>query len=177
MTPDRSKIIYQGDWERGRMHGSGSYFYHKDLYLGGGGEYVGDFRENLRHGRGYVLWTLVMNYANWRLSTHTLSAALFYSIYTFPDGSIYEGQWKENTPNGWGLFKWPDGSLYEGMWTKGRRHGNSGTLIVSDGFRYEGAWVDNAMEGRGIATVSLSTNASMFVSKLFVVISIVFFHL
>lgn len=52
MTSDRSKIIYQGDWERGRMHGSGSYFYHKDLYFGGGGEYVGDFRENLRHGRG-----------------------------------------------------------------------------------------------------------------------------
>ena len=59
-------------------------------------------------------------------------------------------------PNGWGLFRWPDGSsLYEGFWKNGCRHGNSGTLIVEDGFRYEGAWVDNAMEGRGIATVSM----------------------
>jgi hypothetical protein len=77
-----------------------------------------------------------------------------FSKYTFPDGSTYEGEWKENAPNGWGLFRWTDGSLYEGFWSKGCRHGNIGTLIVSDGFRYEGAWVDNAMEGRGVATVS-----------------------
>lgn len=59
MTPDRSKIIYQGDWERGRMHGTGSYYYHKDVSLGGVdisgkemGHYVGEFRENQRNGRG-----------------------------------------------------------------------------------------------------------------------------
>lgn len=52
MTPDRSKIIYEGDWERGRMHGSGSYSYHKDLFSGGVGHYVGEFRENLRSGKG-----------------------------------------------------------------------------------------------------------------------------
>jgi hypothetical protein len=60
MTPDRSKIIYQGDWERGRMHGTGSYYYYRDVSLGGGsfglgkemGHYVGEFRENLRNGRG-----------------------------------------------------------------------------------------------------------------------------
>ncbi len=57
-------------------------------------------------------------------------------------------------PNGWGVFRWPDNSVFQGFWKDGRRHGNSGTLIVSDGFRYEGAWVDNAMEGRGVATVS-----------------------
>jgi hypothetical protein len=59
MTPDRSKIIYQGDWERGRMHGTGSYYYHKDVSLGGVdilgkemGHSVGEFRENQRNGRG-----------------------------------------------------------------------------------------------------------------------------
>ena len=52
MTPDRSKMIYEGDWERGRMHGSGSYSYHKDLFSGGVGHYVGEFRENLRSGKG-----------------------------------------------------------------------------------------------------------------------------
>ena len=50
----------------------------------------------------------------------------------------------------------------KGFWKNGRRHGNSGTLIVSDGFRYEGAWVENAMEGRGVATVSHESNTYAF---------------
>ena len=29
----------------------------------------------------------------------------FVSTYTFPDGSSYDGEWKENIPNGWGLFR------------------------------------------------------------------------
>eukprot|EP00804_Cyclotella_cryptica_P028642 CCRYP_008164-RA/>CCRYP_008164-RA protein AED:0.21 eAED:0.21 QI:406/0.8/0.66/1/0.8/0.66/6/422/991 len=125
MTPDRSKIIYQGDWERGRMHGTGSYYYHKDNVI-----------------ILYLKRSPIYNDAFMFVS----------SSYTFPDGSVYEGEWRDNTPNGWGVFRWPDNSVFQGMWKDGRRHGNSGTLIVSDGFRYEGAWVDNAMEGRGVAT-------------------------
>lgn len=49
--------------------------------------------------------------------------------------------------------------VFVGFWKNGRRHGNSGTLIVSDGFRYEGAWVENSMEGRGVATVSHLQNS------------------
>jgi hypothetical protein len=85
---------------------------------------------------------------------YTFTFVLVSSTYTFPDGSLYDGEWRDNTPNGWGVFRWPDNSVFQGMWKDGRRHGNSGILIVSDGFRYEGAWVENAMEGRGVATVS-----------------------
>eukprot|EP00970_Alexandrium_tamarense_P010455 scaffold2112_cov172-Alexandrium_tamarense.AAC.2 len=132
MTPDRSRIIYDGDWERGRMHGYGSYYYYMDTLADGPhtgdkyGQYIGEFRESMRNGRG---------------------------VYTFPDESSYEGEWRENIPNGWGIFRWPDQSVFEGFWKDGRRHGAQGTLIASDGFKYEGAWVNGAMEGRGIATI------------------------
>ena len=69
-----------------------------------------------------------------------------------PDGALYDGEWRENIQNGYGIFRWADGSIYEGSWRDGKRHGTSGILIASDGFRYEGAWVNNAMEGRGVAT-------------------------
>ncbi|KAL7492816.1 hypothetical protein ACHAWT_007918 [Skeletonema menzelii] len=126
MSPDRSRIIYQGDWEKGRMQGQGTYYYYDALNNSKvSSKYIGEFKENLRHGIG---------------------------IYTLPDGSIYDGEWRENNPNGWGLFRWPDGSEYQGPWRDGKRNGTNGILLAADGFRYEGAWANNAMEGIGVAT-------------------------
>ena len=126
MSPDRKRIIYEGDWEKGRMQGKGSYYYYDALNNEKEtSKYIGDFKENLRHGLG---------------------------VYTLPDGSIYDGEWRENNPNGWGLFRWPDGSEYQGPWKDGKRNGTNGILIAADGFRYEGAWANNAMEGIGVAT-------------------------
>lgn len=53
-------------------------------------------------------------------------------------------------PSGKGIFRWPNGSKYDGHWRDGRRNG-FGKLEASDGFFYDGSWVDNAMEGKGFA--------------------------
>lgn len=53
-------------------------------------------------------------------------------------------------PSGKGIFRWPDGSKYDGHWKDGRRNG-FGKLESSDGFVYDGTWLDNAMEGKGFA--------------------------
>lgn len=135
-------MIYQGEWERGRMHGKGVFYYESEGGISDDGKgkkkssavsgtgaddvqsrYEGDFRENLRHGNG---------------------------IYVLQDGSVYEGTWREGMMHGRGVFNWSDGSVYEGEWKDGRRHG-AGVLRASDGFSYDGMWVQNAMEGRGTA--------------------------
>ena len=107
MTADRKRIIYQGEWERGRMHGRGTFYYSSGVVLnakqqvvisdegkgkkkgsstgpGQGAEgiesrYDGDFKENLRHG---------------------------YGKYVLPDGSSYEGMWREGMMCGRGVFNW-----------------------------------------------------------------------
>ena len=33
MTADRKRIIYQGDWERGRMHGRGVFYYSSGITM------------------------------------------------------------------------------------------------------------------------------------------------
>lgn len=127
-------LIYKGEWERGKVHGRGIYYYYSEAdpdmsgvnAIGEGssvllGKYEGEFNTNLRHGLGK---------------------------YTMPDGSFYEGEWQNNERCGRGSMFWADGSYYEGQWRFNQRHG-TGTLKTSDGFHYDGQWANNSMEGRG----------------------------
>mmetsp|Transcript_9988 Transcript_9988/g.17867 ORF Transcript_9988/g.17867 Transcript_9988/m.17867 type:complete len:414 (+) Transcript_9988:2-1243(+) len=123
MSSDRQKLIYEGEWERGRIQGTGTYYYGSSDPLNPGSRYIGEFKENLRHGMGR---------------------------YFFPDGSCYDGQWRDGVMHGRGVFTWPDNSVYDGEWKDGKRTGQ-GLLKAGDGFIYDGTWVNNSMEGRGVA--------------------------
>lgn len=50
-----------------------------------------------------------------------------------------------------GRHTYPDGSHYEGEFKNGKRHGR-GMLLRPDGVRYEGEWQNDKPHGRGIAT-------------------------
>lgn len=46
------------------------------------------------------------------------------------------------TKHGHGIFKWPDGRVYDGQWKSGKQHG-IGTYIVSQGGEKKvGEWED-----------------------------------
>ena len=53
--------------------------------------------------------------------------------------------------DGRGKQIWPDGSLYEGFWKNDKANGK-GRLIHSDGDVYEGDWVNDKAEGTGVYT-------------------------
>jgi hypothetical protein len=74
-----------------------------------------------------------------------------YGIFTYPDGSKYEGEWKDGKLYGYGIFNYPDGSTYEVEWKEGDCHGK-GILNYADGRRYEGQWQDGKKNGKGILT-------------------------
>ena len=44
---------------------------------------------------------------------------------------------------------WPDGSIYEGYWKNSKTTGN-GRLIHADGDVYDGQWKDDKAHGFGI---------------------------
>jgi len=130
MTSDRKRLMYHGDFERGRIQGLGTYYYGNEddaiemtKRTGILSRYEGVFKENMRHGFGK---------------------------YVLPDGSEYTGDWREGEMHGRGVLTWSDGSVYDGEWKDGKRHGQ-GLLRVSDGFVYDGMWVNGAMDGRGSA--------------------------
>ena len=43
--------------------------------------------------------------------------------YKFPDGSFYQGEWRDLRPYGTGCMQYCDGSAYEGRFVAGMRHG------------------------------------------------------
>lgn len=52
--------------------------------------------------------------------------------HTYPDGSYYDGMYKENVPNGTGEFFWSDGVKYSGQWRGGIQEG-AGVQILQNG--------------------------------------------
>lgn len=122
MTADRRKVIFEGNFERGKMTGFGTYYYSSSNPSKPGARYIGEFRENQRSGVGRYIW---------------------------PDGSEFNGNWNQDQMTH-GDFIWPDGSSYSGGFKDSKRSG-PGLLRASDGFVYDGMWDNNAMEGRGLA--------------------------
>jgi len=39
---------------------------------------------------------------------------------TWPDGRSYEGEFINDTKEGYGIYRWADGRIYEGKWLKGK---------------------------------------------------------
>ena len=50
-------------------------------------------------------------------------------VQIWPDGSMYEGWWKDNKANGKGRLIHADGDIYDGYWREDKAHGFGFTVI------------------------------------------------
>ena len=57
--------------------------------------------------------------------------------FTFRSGIVYDGEWKGDCREGYGVQIWPDGARYEGNWKDNKANGK-GKFIHVDGDIYEG---------------------------------------
>ena len=60
----------------------------------------------------------------------------------WPDGSMYEGWWRDNKANGKGRLIHADGDVYDGHWVDDKAHG-FGVYCHLDGAKYEGQWEED----------------------------------
>jgi hypothetical protein len=67
---------------------------------------------------------------------------------TFPNGSVYSGDFRDGKRHGQGRQQWQDGAVYEGSWMDDKIHG-SGQLSHGNGDQYTGAFVSNSAQGQG----------------------------
>jgi hypothetical protein len=66
--------------------------------------------------------------------------------FTWPNGRIYEGSWKDGKMSGQGNLMYEDGNEYNGEFMDDCRHGY-GVFTWKDGKRYEGPWEKNKQHG------------------------------
>ena len=59
--------------------------------------------------------------------------------HTFPDGTQYVGEFKDDMLHGQGTFTYPDGRQYVGEYVDGLKHGQ-GTATYANGDQEEGIW-------------------------------------
>ena len=60
----------------------------------------------------------------------------------------YDGEWKEDTMDGYGVYLYSNGDKYEGYWSMGSQNGK-GKYTFTDGRAYEGEWKMQKMHGTG----------------------------
>ena len=70
---------------------------------------------------------------------------------TYPKGSFYHGQYKNNRRHGIGFYQWENGNSYIGGWKDGKQHGlgyttNKDGLITSGGLFEEGKLITEATD-------------------------------
>ena len=57
---------------------------------------------------------------------------IIYKKYTFPNGSIYKGEWNGENRHGFGTQNWTDGAKYSGSWRNNKANGQ-GTFWHANG--------------------------------------------
>jgi hypothetical protein len=72
--------------------------------------------------------------------------------YRYSNGDLYEGQWRNNKPDGQGNYRFSrPRQQYDGQFEQGRIHG-IGTMKFADGSWYQGSWENGKMNGAGTLT-------------------------
>lgn len=160
ILPDGS--VYVGEFQAGEIHGVGVCYYRD------GSRYQGEWAHRLPHGKGTRYFTTGQKRTgNWnrglavgpdgsfestssqekyiantvRLQTGCLRGNCVQGAgtYAYPDGSRYEGSFRNGKPDGHGVFYYPNGDRYEGQLLRGLRHGQ-GLLYHENGTVTRGPW-------------------------------------
>lgn len=132
--------IYQGETKDGIPYGKGLMKYGQEF------EYLGDWVNGERHGKGTFRWIHLdcIYEGEWSHDERDGKGKMIWH-----DKSSYEGEWKHDTRNGYGIFKWSNGTYYQGEWKDDVRNGK-GKRVYPNGEVYIGEYRHDVRHGEGI---------------------------
>lgn len=67
--------------------------------------------------------------------------------FNFPDGSCYNGDWKQNKKHGFGFYSYRNGDIYEGMWKQNIKHGIGVYKFKNADVSFKATWINGAPKG------------------------------
>lgn len=129
---------YEGHIRFGKLNGTGS------LTFPTGDTYVGEFKNDLRHGEDKYTWTNGEYYeGEFKNGDFNGNGGRLYS-----DGATYYGYWKNDLRHGKGTYVGPDIDSFAGEWKEGKKHGYGRTKNRWGKILQEGYWIDNKYVGK-----------------------------
>lgn len=163
----RSGATYDGQWLGGVRHGMGKQCWPDETV------YVGEWRKGRACGRGEIRHSDGDSYTgewvNGRahgigVFRHQGSHAIYegefrcdmregFGVELWVDGSWFAGTFKKGTKHGFGEHRWPmpSGTYYVGCWRANELAG-PGRYFVKDGPSYQGQWTNSVIDGAGVYT-------------------------
>jgi hypothetical protein len=72
-----------------------------------------------------------------------------YGVYRYSDGSVYIGEWSNNTCTGKGIYRANNGDIYRDRFINGLMY-DRGSRTSSDGHKYIGDYLFGRSEGKGM---------------------------
>ena len=110
------------------------------------GSYEGEINgDGQKHGRGIYRWIDGSVYeGDYRDDLRDGKGKFLWS-----NGESYTGDYLKDGRTGKGIYHWPDGSKYNGEFLSGKRQG-LGTYHSTEGSIYEGEWFDDLQRGQGM---------------------------
>ncbi len=134
-------FMYIGDWQNDLFHGKGTY------YWTDGTTYKGEFYCGLIYGKGKLTKPSGETYEGFFVKGIRSGRGKTH----FVGGDSHVGYWRDNQLNGRGLYKWNNGAIFDGKYKNGIRCGK-GTLTYAEGSKFTGVWRSGKVYGNGIFT-------------------------
>ncbi|CAH8313026.1 unnamed protein product [Eruca vesicaria subsp. sativa] len=131
--------IYEGEFNGGRSHGSGVYYYYVN------GRYEGDWVNGRYDGYGIESWSKGSKYKG----QYKQGTRHGYGVYWFYTGDSYSGEWFNGQSHGFGVQTCADGSSYVGEFKFGVKHG-LGSYQFRNGDKYAGEYYGDKIHGFGV---------------------------
>ena len=127
---------YEGEIRDGLPHGKGTYKYKN------GDEYIGEFKNGLFDGNGEHIMKNGDNYTGQFKKGKKEGNGIYKSF----NGESYSGYWKDNKRDGEGKYCFSNGDSYQGEFKEDMFNGK-GTMFYSNGNKTIGMWQNNKRNG------------------------------
>lgn len=137
-----------GKFTKGELNGKGIAYYLT------GEKYIGEFKNNQRHGIGTIYSTLESINGMWTQDKLIGANKSFNSgcksgncingkgVFVYNDNTVYEGEFLNGKPHGYGICQFADGDIYVGYWKNNFFEGK-GTFYYSNGEIITGNWKES----------------------------------
>lgn len=153
---------YHGQYQNNNRHGLGFYMWEN------GNTYVGGWKDGKQHGLGYTtnkagVITTGGLFEDGKLITETTTDYRSNKVngnctgncidgfgkYTYSNGDMYFGFFKNNQRYGVGSYFWNNKSMYIGAYILGGKRSGYGMYTYVDGSMFKGMFVDDKIDGLG----------------------------